>query len=76
MMDIDTMLKQVVDNHAPDFHLKVGHSPVIRLANGDLFTTDKIQPLTEADLMAIAQQVAGPEKYSLFGRKAGRWVFG
>lgn len=76
-MDIDAMLKQVVDNHAPDFHLKAGHSPVIRLAHGDLFTTDKVPPLSEQDLVAIAQKVAGPEKYTLFqGQKEVDFSYG
>lgn len=68
-MDIDSVLKQVVDHHAPDLHLKVGHPPVIRLANGELFVTDQLAPLTLRDIDEVAQRVAGQQKYELFHEK-------
>lgn len=68
-MDIDALLKQVVDHHAPDLHLKVGHPPVIRLSNGDLFVTDHMPPCTLEDVDQVAHQVAPHEKYNLFVQK-------
>ena len=65
-MDIDAILKQVMDHHAPDLHLQVGRAPIIRMPNGELFFTDQMQPLTQEDMMAIAQKVSGPDKYKLF----------
>lgn len=65
-MDIDAILKQVVSHHAPDLHLKVGQAPVIRQPNGELFVTDQIGAVTAEDIVAIAQKVAGPEKYKEF----------
>jgi twitching motility protein PilT len=65
-MDIDALLKQVVDHHAPDLHLKVGHPPVIRLPNGELYVTEQMPPLTLNDIDSIAHAVAGASKYELF----------
>ncbi len=65
-MDIDLILKQVVESHAPDLHLKVGSPPVIRQSNGELFSTDKMPALTEEEILAIAQKVAGEKKFLIF----------
>lgn len=65
-MDIDAVLKQVADHHAPDLHLKVGRTPVIRLPNGELFFTDQTESLTEAMIVEVAHKVAGPEKLKIF----------
>ncbi|HCW32055.1 MAG: type IV pilus retraction protein PilT, twitching motility protein PilT [Candidatus Peregrinibacteria bacterium GW2011_GWF2_39_17] len=68
-MDINSILKQIVDNHAPDLHLKVNSPPVIRLGNGELYVTDKVQPLKLEEISEVAQNIAGPEKYELFKKK-------
>ncbi len=68
-MDINVILKQVVDHHAPDLHLKVGTPPVIRQPNGDLFVTDKIPALSEEEIVEIAKQVAGESKYLIFEKQ-------
>jgi twitching motility protein PilT len=65
-MDINAILQQVADHHAPDLHLKVGRSPVIRMPNGDLFFSDQSASLSEEEMTVIAQQVAGPDKFKLF----------
>jgi twitching motility protein PilT len=65
-MDINAILQQLAEHHAPDLHLKVGRAPVIRLTNGDLFFTDQMEALTEEHIVDIAKSVAGPEKYTIF----------
>src|SRR3990167_9953952 len=65
-MDFHLILKQVVDNHVPDLHLKIGRAPIVRLTNGELFVSDKVAPFTSQEIVQIAQEVAGPEKYARF----------
>ena len=65
-MDINAILKQVVDHHAPDLHLKVGRPPIIRQPNGELFITEQMAPATEEEIVEVAKLVAGPERFKLF----------
>lgn len=71
-MDIDAILKQVMEHQAPDLHLKVGRGPVIRLPSGELFFSDGAGSgggapiLSEAEILEVARKVAGPEKFSIF----------
>jgi len=55
-MDLDTLLKGVVESGATDMHLKLGLPPVVR-RDGDLGALEGWQPLTEADLETILQGV-------------------
>lgn len=65
-MDLFEILKNVVQNKAPDLHLKVGMPPVVRLPNGDLYPLDGLTNLTSANILAIAQSIAGADKYKTF----------
>jgi len=65
-MDIDVILQQVADHHAPDLHLKVGRAPVIRMPNGDVFFSDQVAALSGETIMEVAERVAGPEKLKIF----------
>jgi twitching motility protein PilT len=51
-MDLNTLLKAVVDTGATDLHLKLGLPPVLR-RDGELGTLEGWQPLSEADLETV-----------------------
>ena len=65
-MDIDAILAQLIENHAPDLHLKVGRTPIIRLPNGEVFFTTNGEVVTEASIVEMAKQVAPPDKFAIF----------
>ena len=69
-MDINALLKAVVDTGATDMHLKLGLPPVVR-CDGDLGALPGWQPLTEADLETILQNVTSrtPHRLDLFREK-------
>ena len=58
MMDINEMLKTVVDRDAADLHLRVGKPPVIRL-DGD-FQPLEPTPMTPEDTERIMKEIAPP----------------
>jgi len=51
-MDLNTLLKAVVDTGATDLHLKLGLPPVLR-RDGELSALEGWQPLSEADLETV-----------------------
>jgi len=51
-MDLNTLLKAVVDTGATDLHLKLGLPPVLR-RDGELGALEGWQPLSEADLETV-----------------------
>ncbi len=55
-MDLNSLLKAVVDSGATDMHLKLGLPPVVR-CDGDLGALPGCEPLTEADLETILQHI-------------------
>lgn len=65
-MDLSEILKKVAENNAPDLHLHVGMAPVVRLPNGDLYPLEGLAPLTEAQILAIGEKIAGPTKFQVF----------
>ncbi len=69
-MDLNLLLKAVVDSGATDVHLKLGLPPVVR-CDGDLSALTGWQPLTEADLETVLQSVTvrTPHRLELFREK-------
>lgn len=65
-MDINKLLKKLIEHKAPDLHLKVGHPPFVRLVNGDLYPVDGVPNITEKDIMDLAKSIASTEKYERF----------
>src|SRR5207237_10936343 len=55
-MDLNALLKDVVQCGATDMHLKLGLPPVVR-RDGDLGALEVWEPLSEADLETILQAV-------------------
>ena len=65
-MDLNALLKAVVESGATDVHLKLGLPPVIR-CDGDLGALPGWQPITEADLETVLQQITARTPHRLEG---------
>jgi twitching motility protein PilT len=60
-MDVNELLKQMMERQASDLHLKVGSPPVIRV-NGNLHPITEHQRLRHEDLVAMASQILTNKK--------------
>lgn len=67
-MDIEQLLKQMVDEGASDLHLKVPNPPVMRI-NGVLVPQEKHGCLGPKDLQDIMEQVTLPEQRAVFDKE-------
>ena len=65
-MDLNSLLKAVVDSGATDMHLKLGLPPVIR-CDGALGALEGWQPFTEADLETVLQNITSRTPHRLEG---------
>ena len=63
-MDLDTLLKSVVECGATDLHLKLGLPPIVR-RDGHLGALEGYPPLTEADLETILLSVTSRTPHRL-----------
>jgi twitching motility protein PilT len=68
-MDLNTLLKAVVDTGATDLHLKLGLPPVLR-RDGELGTLEGWQPLSEADLETVLIGITERTPHRLEGFRA------
>jgi twitching motility protein PilT len=66
-MDLNTLLKDVVEVGATDVHLKLGLPPIVR-CDGTLAALEGWQPLGEADLETVLQTVTArtPDRLATF----------
>ncbi len=67
-MQIDEILKLMVDKGASDLHLKVASLPVLRI-DGALIRQEDLQQVTPKDIESIFQQVTTPEQRVTFIRE-------
>ena len=67
-MEIDDLLKLVVDKGSSDLHLKVPNPPVLRIS-GDLKPQEDLPPLTAIDIEVIFEQVTTQEQKVTFLRE-------
>ena len=58
MIDINALLRDLIQRRGSDLHLKIGRPPLMRLA-GEIVPTEA-EPLTEADVEAALKQMLGP----------------
>lgn len=65
-MDIHLYLKQVLDSHAPDLHLKVGRVPLVRLPNGEIFEMQDAELMTQKIVEEVIGQILTEEKKAEF----------
>ena len=64
-IDIETLLRGMVQFDASDLHLKVGSSPGYRIA-GHIQPLKNIEKLKPDDTAALAQQALGAEAWQEF----------
>lgn len=67
-MEIDKLLKLMVDKGASDLHLKVPSPPVLRI-DGVLIPQGNLPPLTPGDIELIFEKVAADEQRVAFRRE-------
>jgi twitching motility protein PilT len=61
MIDINTLLRDLIHRRGSDLHLKIGRPPLMRLA-GEIVPTDGA-PLTEADVDGAIRTLLGEDEY-------------
>ena len=66
-MDLNAVLRHAVEKGASDVHFKVGQPPVLRF-DGELAPAEGFQPLGDADLQVVLEQVttSTPRRKQLF----------
>lgn len=67
-IEIDKLLKLVVDQKASDFHLKVPSPPVLRI-DGELQTQKDFEILRPQDIEAVFEQITNQEQRVDFFRE-------
>lgn len=65
-MDINLYLKQVVESHSPDLHLKVGRVPLVRLPNGEIYEMQDAEVMTVKDIEEVIAQILTGEKMDIY----------
>lgn len=68
MMDIDELLKLMVERNASDLHLTVPNSPVLRV-DGSLVALSDIPPLEPTDMTKILKQVTTTKQRTAFKKE-------
>jgi twitching motility protein PilT len=64
MININMLLKAMMDKGASDLHLRVGVAPAFRL-KGDLFRVH-VEPLSAADMEQVCNEIMRPEQKEEF----------
>lgn len=67
-MELDKLLKLVIEKKASDLHVDVGSPPVLRI-NGVLFPQEDIPSFTRQDVMTILERVTTMEQREIFQKE-------
>jgi len=67
MIDIDKLLKRVLEKEGSDLHLRIPSPPIIRI-DGELKIQDDMPPLSAKDAESVLEQIATSEQKSNFLR--------
>ena len=67
-MELDKLLKVVIEKHASDLHLDVGSPPVFRI-NGVLLPQEEIPPFTRQDIQTMLERVTTLEQREEFQKE-------
>lgn len=67
-MQIDDLLKKMVESKASDLHLKVPMPPILRV-DGMLLPQEDLPKLTAKDIDSVFEQIAGEERRATFNKK-------
>ena len=66
-MEIEELLKLLMDRGASDLHLRVGTPPVLRI-DGRLVLLDDLPPVTDDDVLRMLEQITTQEQRDTFFR--------
>lgn len=66
MLQIDNLLRQLVDTEASDLHLRVGEPPVMRIHG--VLTRLNLPKLTDRDMFDLVHPMMNPERQARFER--------
>jgi twitching motility protein PilT len=67
-MELDKLLKLVIEKKASDLHVDVGSPPVLRV-NGVLLPQEEIPPLTRQEVTTILERVTSMEQREIFQKE-------
>jgi len=67
-MDINDLLRMMVEKGASDLHLKVPRPPVLRIG-GVLLPQEEMSPMNAKDIDAVFEQVTTEDKRAIFNKK-------
>lgn len=67
-LQINKLLKLMVDKGASDLHIAVPSSPILRI-QGELITQDDLPPVTQEDAASIFEQITTEEQKTTFRKK-------
>ncbi len=65
-MDLHLQLQSVAQNHYPDFHLKVGRKPTVRILSGELQEVQDSELVTADTILAVVKEVLPADKWAQF----------
>ncbi len=61
-IDLNNIMRLVIESGSPDLHMQVGKPPVVRLKNGDINPLAGITPLTKADIQGVIDEIMTAEQ--------------
>ncbi len=61
-IDLNNIMRLVIESGSPDLHMQVGKPPVVRLKNGDINPLTGTAPLTEADIEEVVNTITTAEQ--------------
>ncbi|MCX6002970.1 MAG: type IV pilus twitching motility protein PilT [Chloroflexi bacterium] len=67
-MEIDKLLRVMIDKKASDLHLRIACPPVLRI-DGKLISCLDWPPLTNEDTQAVIESITTPEQREIFARE-------
>jgi twitching motility protein PilT len=67
-IDLDKLLKLVLEKKASDLHLDVGSVPILRV-NGVLLPQEDIPPFTRQDILSVLEHVITTEQKEGFQKE-------
>lgn len=64
-IDLNNIIRQVVESGSPDLHFQVGQPPIIRLKNGEMAPFD-MPAMTVDDVQSVIDEILSPEQKKRF----------
>jgi twitching motility protein PilT len=68
-IDLNNIIRQVVESGSPDLHMQVGRTPVVRLKTGDLAQLDQMPVLKKEDIEQVMNEIMTGDQKAVFADK-------